>query len=277
MTSKINKSASYAASQNFLQKKKTIKDLGKIAKDIGINGEADFDDIISPAFIKPNDKAKNYVAKSTDYCVFLIFNENMKHKIPGNLDDNFVDQAFNDFQIENFKNANLHKHMNFPSEVAGMTNAVMTFKEKSKTHKFDYMATPDKEVPMHIQDQLKKAGVNKHVMGSSTMALRPQSRNKMDGTFDMNDKNSVSFNLGTTNKKSSEENEPQSNMNGLAPGQSNNLRVAVNDLSLPQIREETQMESARLEDSHRKFLVPGENGLSGSGNLITNGAKGSHV
>lgn len=112
--------------------------------------------------------------------------------------------------------------MNFPSEVAGMTNAVMTFKEKSNTRKFDYMNTPDKEVPMHIQDQLKKAGVNKHVMGSSTMALRPQSRNKMDGTFDMNDKNSVSFNdvIGTTNKKSSEENEPQSlrNMNGLAPG-----------------------------------------------------------
>jgi hypothetical protein len=64
-----------------------------------------------------------------------------------------------------------------------------------------------------------KSGANKKVMGSSTMALRPQSRNKMDGTFDMNDKNSVSFNLGTTNKKSSEENEPQSvNNGGLAPG-----------------------------------------------------------
>jgi len=59
-------------------------------------------------------------------------------------------------------------------------------------------------------------------MGSSTLAVRPQQRSKMDGTFDMNDKNSVSFNLGTTNKKSSEENEPQSvvnmNTNGLAPG-----------------------------------------------------------
>jgi len=82
----------------------------------------------------------------------------MKHKIPGNLDDNFVDQAFNDFQIDNFKNANLHKHMNFPSEVAGMTNAVMTFKEKSKTNRFEFNAaiTPDKEVPMHIQNQLMK-------------------------------------------------------------------------------------------------------------------------
>lgn len=45
MATKINKSASYAASQNFLQKKKTIADLGKLAKDIGIKGEADFDDI----------------------------------------------------------------------------------------------------------------------------------------------------------------------------------------------------------------------------------------
>lgn len=242
MTNKMNQSASYAASQNFLQKKKTIKDLGKIAKDIGINGEADFDDIISPAFIKPNDKAKNYVAKSTDYVVFLEFNENMKYKIPGALDDNFVDQAFNDFQIDNFKNANLHKHMNFPSEVAGLQNAVMTFKEKSKTKRFEFTPTPDKEVPMHIQEQLSRVNKNK-LTGSSTMAFRPQSRNKMDGTLDINenDKNSVSFNLGTTNKKSSEENEPQSikNYNGLAPGQSNNLRVAVNDLSLPQIREET--------------------------------------
>ena len=176
MATKMNKSASYAASQKFLQKKKTIKDLGKIAKDIGINGDADFDDIISPAFIKPNEKAKNYVAKSTDYCVLLIFNENMKHKIPGSLDDNFVDQAFNDFQIDNFKNANLHKHMNFPSEVAGMTNAVMTFKEKSKTNRFEFNAaiTPDKEVPMHIQNQLMKQGLgNKKVMGSSTLAVRP--------------------------------------------------------------------------------------------------------
>lgn len=98
----------------------------------------------------------------------------------------------------------------------------MTFKEKSKTNRFEFSAiTPDKEVPAHIQTQLSKSG-NKKVMGSSTLAVRPQSRAKMDGTFDMNDKNSVSFNLGTTNKKSSEENEPQSvnmnNNNGLAPG-----------------------------------------------------------
>jgi hypothetical protein len=40
--------------------------------------------------------------------------------------------------------------MNFPSEVAGLTNAVMTFKEKSKTNRFDMQfsaITPDKEVP----------------------------------------------------------------------------------------------------------------------------------
>lgn len=150
----------------------------------------------------------------------MYFNENMKYKLPGgNLDDNFVDQAFNDFQIENFKRHNLHQHMNFPSEVAGIQNAVMTFKEKSKTKKLDFTHTPDKEVPMHIQDQLKK--VNKKVTGSSTMAFRPQSRSKMDSPLDLNDKNSVSFNVGSTaHKKSSEENEPQSmkNYNGLAPG-----------------------------------------------------------
>ena len=113
--------------------------------------------------------------------------------------------------------------MNFPSEVAGIQNAVMTFKEKSKTKKLDFGShiTPDKEVPMHIQDQLQKINKNKKVTGSSTMAFRPQSRSKMDSPLDLNDKNSVSFNVGSTaHKKSSEENEPQSmkNYNGLAPG-----------------------------------------------------------
>lgn len=56
--SKMKVSASYlgAATGKFLAEKETIRDLGKIAKDIGINHQHDDEDKQAPYMIQHNDK-----------------------------------------------------------------------------------------------------------------------------------------------------------------------------------------------------------------------------
>ena len=101
------------ANKKFLQKKESIRELGMIAKNFGLVKNFEDTDIGPYSFIKPSERNKGYVAKSNDYVVIMHFNENLKGILINDVNEYVVDQAFQDFQYNNFKRENLVKNYNF--------------------------------------------------------------------------------------------------------------------------------------------------------------------
>jgi len=79
-----------------------------MAKTIGVK-KLDEGEFYGIQFIKPNQKSKGFTAKSQDYTVIMHFNDIIKQKIVANgITEDGIDQAFQDYQLENFKRKNLH-------------------------------------------------------------------------------------------------------------------------------------------------------------------------
>jgi len=66
---------------SVIHKKKEIADLGKAAKEMNLNMETDEGELNGYKYIRPSEKQRNYIGKSTDYIVFMHFPEQLKDSL----------------------------------------------------------------------------------------------------------------------------------------------------------------------------------------------------
>lgn len=86
-----------AADQEYLSKKKNLMQLGEMAKTLGINQNLEEGEFHGIQFIKPNQKSKGYMGKSSDYIVIMHFDKNMRELIAHGLTDRNIEQQFHKF------------------------------------------------------------------------------------------------------------------------------------------------------------------------------------
>lgn len=122
---------------HVLQKRKSMRVLGSQAKELGLltpRGGAK-SQLRGIMFFGPSDQERDYLAQSSDYTVIMHFNEAIKQKIlERGMTPEGIDQAFQDFQFNNFKQKNMIKNFNFQQEDA---NPRLTIGAK-KSKKLDF-------------------------------------------------------------------------------------------------------------------------------------------
>ena len=75
-------------------------------------------DIYGIQFVKPTDKKSKFVSKSTDYTVIMHFSNYIRQKImERGVTAEGIEQAFQDFQFNSFKQKNSIQNINFPSAI----------------------------------------------------------------------------------------------------------------------------------------------------------------
>uniref|UniRef100_A0A7S3CTS7 Cyclic nucleotide-binding domain-containing protein n=1 Tax=Strombidium rassoulzadegani TaxID=1082188 RepID=A0A7S3CTS7_9SPIT len=155
----VSHSVSYQASQKVIQKRNTLREMGEMAKKMGLAqnhrvhiGES------SVKFVNPDPRYKSFVAKSEDYVIIMHFSEILSQVIGGsNFSEDNIDSAFRDFQYENFRRKNTLKTLNFPSQIQNVKSN-MTFKEQSsKTNRIEMsIFNQEKKLPVNVERALKK-------------------------------------------------------------------------------------------------------------------------
>ena len=154
---------------HVLQKRKSMRVLGSQAKELGLlapRGANSKNRLQGIMFVNPSDKDHDFVAQSSDYTVIMHFNEAIKQKImERGITPEGIDQAFQDFQFNNFKQKNMIKNFNFQQEDA---NPRLTIGAK-KSKKLDFGVFGARAGAMSKTLNDRQARQSKLMVASQTM------------------------------------------------------------------------------------------------------------
>ena len=119
------------ASKKFIEKKKALHNLGNMMKKTGKQNLED-SEIEAVQFIIPDERNKNFVARSKDYVIIMHLGESLQGKIFGQkLNEYTIDEAYTQFTLMK-NNKDKVKNVNFPSDIEQLEYG-KTYQKQSKS------------------------------------------------------------------------------------------------------------------------------------------------